>query len=77
MIQQHWGDIMRLVASIRDRSLQPSAILRRPGAYRQRNRLYPALGGIGRVERTLFMPGWIENADLRMECHAGPTRNEA
>ncbi len=69
--RQHWGDIMRLAASIQDKSLKPSEILRKFGAYRQQNRLYLALGEIGRIERTLFMLDWIENADLRMECHAG------
>ena len=77
VIRQHWGDIMRLAASIRDKSLKPSEILRKLGAYRQQNRLYLALGEIGRIERTLFMLDWIENADLRMECHAGLNKGEA
>ena len=77
VIRQHWGDIMRLAASLRDKSLKPSAILRKLGAYRQQNRLYLALGEIGRIERTLFMLDWIENADLRMECQAGLNKGEA
>ncbi len=77
VIRQHWGDIMRLAASIRDKSLKPSEILRKLGAYRQQNRLYLALGEIGRIERTLFMLDWVENADLRMECHAGLNKGEA
>ena len=77
VIRQHWGDIMRLAASIRDKSLKPSEILRKLGAYRQQNRLYLALGEIGRIERTLFMFDWIKNADLRMECHAGLNKGEA
>ena len=77
VIRQHWGDIMRLAASIRDQSLKPSAILRKLGACRQQNRLYLALGEIGRIERTLFMLDWIENAALRMECQAGLNKGEA
>lgn len=77
VIRQHWGDIMRLAASIRDKSLKPSEILRKLGAYRQQNRLYLALGEIGRIERTLFMLDWIENAALRMECHAGLNKGES
>ena len=68
---------MRLAASIRNKSLKPSAILRKLGAYRQQNRLYLALGEIGRIERTLFMLDWIENADLRMECQAGLNKGES
>ncbi len=74
---QHWGDIMRHAASIRDKSLKPSAILRKPGACRQQNRPCLALGEIGRTERTLFMLDWIENADQRMECQAGLDKGEA
>ncbi|MFT7596869.1 MAG: TnpA family transposase [Paracoccaceae bacterium] len=77
VIRQHWGDIMRLTASVRDKSLKPSEILRKLGAYRQQNRLYLALGEIGRIERTLFMLNWIENADLRKECQAGLNKGEA
>jgi len=77
VIRQHWGDIMRLTASVRDKSLKPSEILRKLGAYRQQNRLYLALGEIGRVERTLFMLDWIESADLRKECQAGLNKGEA
>ena len=76
VIRQHWGDIMRLAASIRDKSLKPSAILRKLGAYRQQNRLYLALGEVGRIERSLFMLDWIEDADLRKECQAGLNKGE-
>ena len=67
---------MRLAASIRDKSLKPSAILRKLGAYRQQNRLYLALGEVGRIERSLFMLDWIEDADLRKECQAGLNKGE-
>ena len=77
VIRQHWSDIMRLAASIHDKSLKPSEILRKLGAYRQQNRLYLALGEIGRIERTLFMLDWIENVKLRKDCHAGLNKGEA
>ena len=68
---------MRLAASIRNGSVKPSAILRKLGAYRQQNRLYLALGEIGRIERTLFMLDWMENPALRMECQGGLNKGEA
>ena len=52
-------------------------MLKKLGAYRQQNRLYLALGEIGRVERTLFMLDWMENPKLRMECQAGLNKGEA
>lgn len=77
VIRRHWGDILRLAASIHEKSVKPSAILRKLGAYRQQNRLYLALGEIGRIERSLFMLDWIEDADLRAECQAGLNKGEA
>ena len=47
------------------------------GAYRQRNRLYLALGETGRIERTPFMLEWIERPELRMACRAGLSKSEA
>ena len=52
-------------------------MLRKLGAYRQQNRLYLALGEIGRIERTLFMLEWMESPQLRMECQAGLNKGEA
>ena len=77
VIRDHWGDVLRLTASIKTRSVKPSAILRKLGAYRQQNRLYLALGEIGRIERTLFMLEWIEHPELRMACQAGLSKSEA
>ena len=77
VVLDHWGDVLRLTASIKTVSVKPSAMLRKLGAYRQQNRLYLALGEIGRIERTFFMLDWIENPRLRMECQAGLNKGEA
>ena len=68
VILDHWGEVLRLTAAIKTRSVQPSAMLRKLDAYRQQNRLYLALGEIGRIERTLFMLEWIEHPELRTAC---------
>ena len=77
VVLDHWGDVLRLAASIKNGSVKPSGILRKLGAYRQQNRLHLALGEIGRIERTLFMLDWIESPRLRMECQAGLNKGEA
>ena len=77
VVLEHWNDALRLTASIKTVSVKPSAMLRKLGAYRQQNRLYLALGEIGRIERTLFMLEWIESPQLRMECQAGLNKGEA
>jgi len=77
VILSHWDDVIRLAASVKNGSAKTSALLRKLGAYRQQNRLYLALGEIGRIERTLFMLGWIENPQLRQKCQAGLNKGEA
>ncbi|MFV1590621.1 Tn3 family transposase [Phaeobacter sp. JH20_39] len=77
VIVQHWGDAIRLAGSAKTKAIKPSAMLRKLGGYRQQNRLYLALGKIGRIERTLFMLDWLENPDLRKECQAGLNKGEA
>ena len=77
VVIQHWGDVMRLAGSAKASTIKPSSTLRKLGAYRQQNRLYLALGEIGRVERTLFMLDWLENPALRKECQAGLNKGEA
>ncbi len=78
VILAHWdNEVIRLAASARTGDIKPSAMLKKLGAYRQQNRLYLALGEIGRVERTLFMLDWMENPKLRMECQAGLNKGEA
>ena len=77
VIIQHWGDAIRLAGSAKTKAIKPSATLRKLGAYRQQNRLYLALGEIGRIERTLFMLDWLENPGLRKDCQAGLNKGEA
>ena len=77
VILDHWDDVMRLTAGIKTKAVQPSAMLRKLGAYRQQNRLHFALGEIGRIEHTLFMLEWIERPELRMACQAGLSKSEA
>jgi len=76
VVLQHWGDAIQLAGSAKPKAIKPSATLRKLGGYRQQNRLYLTLGEIGRIERTLFMLGWLENPELRRECQAGLNKGE-
>jgi TnpA family transposase len=77
VIAEHWGDTIRLAGSAEIKAIKPLATLRKLGGYRQQNRLYLALGEIGRIERTLFMLDWLENPELRRDCQAGLNKGEA
>ena len=76
VIREHWGDILRLVASLNAGHVAPSTMLRKLAAYERQNQLDLALQEIGKVERTLFMLDWLENPDLRRRCHAGLNKSE-
>ena len=55
VIREHWGEILRLVASLKAGTVAPSAMLRKLAAYRRQNQLDLALQELGRIERTLFI----------------------
>lgn len=76
IIRAHWDDIVRLVASLKIGTVQPSVMLRKLAAYERQNQLDLALREVGRVERTLFMLDWLESADLRRRCQAGLNQSE-
>jgi TnpA family transposase len=76
VIREHWGEIVRLVASLKAGTVLPSAMLRKLAAYERQNQLDLALREIGRVERTLFMLDWVESPALRRRCQAGLNKSE-
>lgn len=76
-IEADWDDIVRIVASIKEGAVAPSAILRKLAAYKRQNRLDFALAELGRIERTLFALDWLEQPDLRRACQAGLNKGEA
>jgi TnpA family transposase len=76
VIREHWSEILRLVAWLQAGVVLPSAMLKRLAAYQRQNQLDLALQERGRVERTLFMLGWLESLGLRQRCQAGLNKSE-
>lgn len=76
VIREHWSEILRLVAWLQAGVVLPSAMLKRLAAYQRQNQLDLALQELGRVERTLFMLGWLESPELRQRCEAGLNKSE-
>jgi TnpA family transposase len=76
VIREHWGEVLRLVASLKAGTVLPSAMLRKLAAYRRQNQLDLALQELGRIERTLFMLDWLESSQLRERCSAGLNKSE-
>jgi TnpA family transposase len=76
VICAHWDDVVRLVASLKSGTVQPSVMLRKLAAYARQNQLHLALQELGRIERTLFILDWLESQALRRRCHAGLNKSE-
>lgn len=76
VIRAHWDDVVRLVASLKAGTVQPSVMLRKLAAYERQNQLDLALQELGRIERTLFMLDWLESPALRRRCQAGLNKSE-
>ncbi len=77
LIEQQFGEVLRLAASIRQGAVTASLILRKLGSYPRQNSLALALREIGRIERTLFMLAWLEDPALRRRVNAGLNKGEA
>ncbi len=79
LIQAHWADILRIVASIRTGTVTASVIMRQLAAYPRQNGVAAALRELGRMERTLFTLDWIQDPELRrstgQELNKGESRN--
>ena len=76
VVREHWGEAVRLVASLHAGTVAPSVMLRKLAAYRRQNQLDLALQELGRIERTLFTLDWLESPELRRLCHAGLNKSE-
>lgn len=76
IIREQWGEVLRLVVSIKAGHVAPSVMLRKIAAYERQNQLDVALQEIGKIERALFMLDWLENPKLRRHCHAGLNNSE-
>jgi TnpA family transposase len=76
-IRDHWDEILRLAASIKQGTVTASLMMRKLGSYPRQNGLSIALRELGRIERTLFILDWLQNVELRRRVHAGLNKGEA
>ena len=77
LIRDHWEEILRLAASIKQGTVSASLMLRKLGAYPRQNGLAVALRELGRIERTLFALEWLQNTEFRRRVQIGLNKGEA
>jgi len=65
LIEEHWDDILRLVATIQLKESSASQLFRRLSSYSKQHPLYQALKQFGRIIKTLFLLKYIDDLVLR------------
>lgn len=77
LIRDNWSDLLHLAASLNERVVAPSSILKKLSASPRASQLARALRDLGRLERTLFMIEWYSDPALRRRCQGGLNKGEA
>lgn len=79
LIRAHWDEILRLMTSLRTRTVTASLVLKRLSSTTRQSGLAQAMRQMGRIERTLFKLDWINDEELRKtttaELDKGESRN--
>ena len=76
-IKANWNDILRLVTTIRSGQVRPSTLLAKLSAFPRQNGLALALRDLGRINRSIFLPQWWQNPEMRRNATAGLNKSES
>ena len=77
LIIENWHDIFRTIATMAAGVMPPSQLLRKFASYPRQHELALALREIGRIERTLFIIGWLLDIDMQRRANIGLNKGEA
>ena len=76
VITSNWPDTLRSAATMVSGATPPSQLLCKFAAYPPQHELAVALREIGRVERILFIIGWLLDADMQRRAQFGLNKGE-
>jgi TnpA family transposase len=77
LIIEQWDNIVRLVASLKNRKVTASLLIQKMATYSRVGRLVKAIQEVGRIFQTLYILEYIENPQLRGEVRLHLTRHES
>lgn len=77
LIIEQWDNIVRLVASLKNRKVTASLLIQKMGTYSRASRLIRAIREIGRIFKTLYILEYIDNPQLRGEVRLHLSRHES
>ncbi len=76
LIEQHWDDYVRVLASVRRGVTSVVLLSQRLSSYASQNPLYRAIREVGRIYRTRFILQYFDEPDFRRRISAGLDRME-
>ncbi len=65
LIEEHWNEILRFVATVKLKICPPSQLFKRLNSYSRQHPLYQALKELGHLIRTLYILEFIDDLELR------------
>jgi TnpA family transposase len=65
VIIDNWDDILRFIVTIKSKKSTASQLLKRLTSYTRQHKLYHALKELGRIIKTDFLLGYIDDVELR------------
>lgn len=77
LLRENWDELLLLAASLDERVVAPSKVLKKLSASPKASQLSRSLRDLGRLERTLFMIEWYSDPELRRRCQGGLNKGEA
>ena len=76
LIAQHWDDLNRIAASLKDGLIRPSLLIFKLQAKQQQNPLQQALQELGRIAKTLHILEYVDDPALRRRVLIGLNKGE-
>jgi len=67
LIEDNWDDILRLIATIKTRTVTASRIFKRLNSYTKESPLYKALKEFGRIIKTIYILSYVDDKLLRQQ----------
>lgn len=76
LIVQHWDDLNRIAASLKDGLIRPSLLVSKLQAKQQQNPIQQALQELGRLGKTLHILQYVDDPALRRRVLIGLNKGE-
>lgn len=77
LIEEHWDDILRFVATIKLKRTTASQLFKRLNSYSKQNPLYKAIREFGKIIKSIFILRYLDCVDLRQAVEKQLNKGES